>query len=349
MRRSAVRPSLGAFIAFILLLSAPAFSKDVVVGVSWSELTEERGRIDEPAIRTAVERAGAKYISVDAHGAADKQIADVEGLQAAGANALIVVAVDAGALGPAIKKCTEAGVSVIAYLRPIEDTAVLYVGVDEVAAGRAMTQELMKLQTTGDYALLRGVKSDMAAARVASGVLEALKPAVDSAKIRVIVDVAAEGPGADDARKSLVQALKKTRNKIDAVVVGGDGGAAGAFEALKSQGLAGAVPLAGRDADPHAIARVATGLQAVAVWSDQRELGRIAAEAAIVMAGGRKPAEIRGAKAFESAPHHTKISAILQAPIAITRENLAATFARGRIRAEDVCPGLKPGAFAFCK
>jgi ABC-type xylose transport system substrate-binding protein len=41
-------------------------AKDITVGVSWSNFQEERWKTDEAAIKSVLDKAGAKYISADA-------------------------------------------------------------------------------------------------------------------------------------------------------------------------------------------------------------------------------------------------------------------------------------------
>src|SRR5690606_30197711 len=77
-----------------------AQAQDLVVGVSWSNFQEERWKTDEAAIKAELERLGAEYISADAQSSNEKQIADIEGLIARGATALIVLAQDASAIVP---------------------------------------------------------------------------------------------------------------------------------------------------------------------------------------------------------------------------------------------------------
>ena len=85
----------GAFTA-----TTAAQAKGEVIGVSWSNFQEERWKKDEAAIKAALEAAGAKYISADAQGCNEKQLADVEALIAKGAKALIILAQDADAIMP---------------------------------------------------------------------------------------------------------------------------------------------------------------------------------------------------------------------------------------------------------
>src|SRR5215813_10682237 len=85
-----------------LFESTGASAQDLVVGVSWSNFQEERWKTDEAAIKAALEKAGAKYISADAQSDPTKQLNDVQSLIAGGAKALIELAQDAKAIEPAI-------------------------------------------------------------------------------------------------------------------------------------------------------------------------------------------------------------------------------------------------------
>src|SRR3546814_10170204 len=78
---------------------------------------EERWKTDEAAIKEELERLGAAYISADAQSSNEKQIADIEGLIARGANALIVLAQDAEAVVPAISRAQAEGIPVVGYDR----------------------------------------------------------------------------------------------------------------------------------------------------------------------------------------------------------------------------------------
>ena len=58
------------------LASAGAFAQ--VVGVSWSNFQEERWKTDEKAIKDQLAKLGASYISADAGGSPEKQLADID-------------------------------------------------------------------------------------------------------------------------------------------------------------------------------------------------------------------------------------------------------------------------------
>ena len=85
-----------------------ALARGEIVGVSWSNFQEERWKRDEGAIKAALEAAGARYVSADAQGSNEKQLADVEALITKGARALIILAQDASAVLPAVARAKEA-------------------------------------------------------------------------------------------------------------------------------------------------------------------------------------------------------------------------------------------------
>ena len=62
----------------------PVLAHDITIGVSWSNFQEERWKTDEAAIKGALDRLGADYISADAQSSAAKQLTDVESLIANG-------------------------------------------------------------------------------------------------------------------------------------------------------------------------------------------------------------------------------------------------------------------------
>ncbi len=75
-----------------------------MVGVSWSNFQEERWKTDEKAIKDQLAKLGGKYISADAGGSPEKQLADIDGLIAKGAKALIILAMDKDAIMPGVEQ-----------------------------------------------------------------------------------------------------------------------------------------------------------------------------------------------------------------------------------------------------
>ncbi len=338
-----------ALFASTSVTSVAAMAKDVVVGVSWSNFQEERWKTDEAAIKGALSASGAKYISADAQASAAKQLTDVESLISKGANVLIILAMDADAIGPAVKKATDEGIPVIAYDREIENPGALYITFDNVGVGRMMAKAILEAKPAGNYAFIKGDKGDPNSTFLFSGITEVLKPAMDAGKIKNVGEVFTDGWKPDNAQKNMEQLLTKNNNKIDAVVSENDGMAGGVVAALTAQGLAGSVPVSGQDGDHAAINRIALGTQTVSIWKDSRDLGKVAGEAAVALAGGKKMADIANVKPFSGGAKHVTVNGILLTPLAVTKDNLDVIISKGWITKDEVCAGVKAGAVAVCK
>ncbi|MBO0661502.1 D-xylose ABC transporter substrate-binding protein [Jiella sp. MQZ9-1] len=334
----------------IAAISTAAFAQDgkgITVGVSWSNFQEERWKTDEAAIKKALAAAGAKYISADAQSSAAKQLTDVESLITQGANALIILAQDSAAIGPAVQTAANNGIPVIGYDRLIEDPNAFYITFDNKEVGRIQAREVEKVKPEGNYAFIKGSSSDPNADFLFEGQMEVLKPAIDAGKIKNVGEAYTDGWLPANAQKNMEQILTANNNKVDAVVASNDGTAGGAIAALEAQGLAGSVPVSGQDADHAALNRIALGTQTVSVWKDSRELGKRAAEIALELAGGKKMSDVTGAEEWDS-PNGKKLESIFLKPVAITKDNLNVVIDAGWITKDEVCQGVKPGSVPVC-
>lgn len=319
-----------------------AQAQDLVVGVSWSNFQEERWKTDEAAIKAELEKLGASYISADAQSSNEKQIADIEGLIARGANALIVLAQDASAVVPAIDKAKAEGIPVVGYDRLIEVPGVFYLTFDNKEVGRIQAREVLKRQPEGNYVFIKGSSADPNADFLHAGQLEVLKEAIDAGKIKVVGEQYTDGWLPENAQKNMEQILTANDNKIDAVVASNDGTAGGVVAALTAQGLEG-LPVSGQDGDHAALNRVAKGLQTVSVWKDARELGKAAARIAVQLAKGAEPASIEGAEQWSGGPKGVEMTSVFLKPIPVTEENLGVVIDAGWVGKDVVCQGVDAG------
>jgi D-xylose transport system substrate-binding protein len=334
--------------AILVSVHTAAMAADLVVGVSWSNFQEERWKTDEAAIKKALEAKGAKYISADAQSSAAKQLTDVESLISQGANALIVLAQDSDAIGPAIEKAAAEGIPVVGYDRLIENPAAFYITFDNKEVGRLQAEGVFKVKPEGNYVFIKGSSSDPNADFLFAGQQEVLKAAMSSGKIKNVGEAYTDGWKPENAQKNMEQFLTKNNNKVDAVVASNDGTAGGAIAALAAQGMAGSVPVSGQDADFAALNRVALGTQTVSVWKDSRELGKEAAGIALALAGGKKMTEIKGVTAFDGGPKKVTMQSVFLKPIAITKDNLGTVIDAGWIKKETACQGVKAGSVKAC-
>ncbi|AWI85047.1 D-xylose ABC transporter substrate-binding protein [Alloyangia pacifica] len=311
------------------------------VGVSWSNFQEERWKTDEAAIKSALEAAGATYISADAQSSSSKQLSDVESLMAQGVDALIILAQDTQAIIPAVEAAANEGVPVIAYDRLIEDSRAFYLTFDNVEVGRMQARAVLEAAPEGNYVMIKGSPTDPNADFLRGGQQEVLQEAIDSGKITIVGEAYTDGWLPANAQRNMEQILTANDNKVDAVVASNDGTAGGAVAALTAQGLDG-IPVSGQDGDHAALNRVARGTQTVSVWKDARELGKAAGEIAVQLAGDAMASDIEGAEEWTS-PAGTTLWAKFLEPVPVTKDNLEAVVDAGWISQDALCQGVTDG------
>ncbi len=318
----------------------------LTVGVSWSNFQEERWKTDEAAIKEALTAAGAEYVSTDAQSSAAKQLGDIESLIAQGVDALIILAQDNQAIGPAIQAAADEGIPVVAYDRLIEDARTFYLTFDNVEVGRMQARAVFALAPKGNYALIKGAATDANSDFLRGGQQEIIEAAVAAGDITIVGETYTDGWLPANAQRNMEQILTATDNKVDAVISSNDGMAGGVVAALTAQGLQG-IPVSGQDGDQAALNRVALGTQTVSVWKDSRALGKAAGEVALALAGGTALDAVAGASPFTS-PGGNTLNSILLKPEPITKDNLALVVDAGWISLEALCQGVTDGP-APCK
>lgn len=325
-----------------------AAGEELIVGVSWNNYNEERwAQWDEPAIKAALEAAGATYISTDAGSSAEQQAADVENLISQGATALIILAQDGVAIKPAVQSALDQGIAVISYDRLIEDENAFYVTFDNVEVGRMQAAAILEQAPTGNYVMIKGNSADANADFLRGGQQEVLQAAIDAGDITIVGDSYTDNWAPEVAQTNMEQFLTVNDNDIQAVVASNDGMAGGVVAALAAQGLDGLVPVSGQDGDGAALNRVALGTQTVDVWKDARVLGTVAGEVAALLASGTALDAIPGAIVFTT-PGGNDMNTILIAPQPITQANLNLVVDAGWITVEDLCKDVEAGSVAVC-
>ena len=335
-------------LASTVLTGATLAQDKIVVGVSWNNFQEERWKTDEAAIKTALEAAGAEYISADAQSSASKQLTDIESLISQGATALIVLAQDSEAIGPAVAAAVAEGIPVVGYDRLIENPDAFYLTFDNKEVGRMQAQGVFAVKPEGNYVFIKGNSADPNADFLFAGQMEVLQAAVDSGAIKNVGEAYTDNWNPEVAQANMEQFLTANNNEVDAVVASNDGTAGGAIAALAAQGLAGSVPVSGQDGDHAALNRIALGTQTVSVWKDARELGKKAAEIAVELAGGTALDGVTGATKFSDGPKGVEMNAVLLPPIPITQENLNVVIDAGWVSKDVVCQGVAAGTVAAC-
>ncbi|MEO9865904.1 MAG: D-xylose ABC transporter substrate-binding protein [Yoonia sp.] len=314
----------------------------ITVGVSWSNFQEERWKTDEAAIKGALEAAGANYVSADAQSSSAKQLSDVESLIAQGVDALIILAQDSSAIGPAVDAADAEGIPVVGYDRLIEDSRAFYLTFDNVEVGRMQARAVLEAAPSGRYVMIKGSPTDPNADFLRGGQQEVLQAAIDAGDITIVDEAYTDGWLPANAQRNMEQILTANDNGVDAVVASNDGTAGGVVAALTAQGMEG-IPVSGQDGDHAALNRVALGTQTVSVWKDARALGAAAgAIAAELAAADGDMVAIEGGMEWTS-PAGTTLNAMFLAPVPVTAANLSAVVDAGWITQEALCQGVTDG------
>ena len=223
-----------------------------------------------------------------------------------------------------------------------------YITFDNKEVGRLQARAVFAVKSAGNYAFIKGSSTDPNSDFLFAGQMEVLQSAIDSGKTKNVGEAYTDGWLPANAQKNMEQILTKNNNKIDAVVAANDGTAGGAIAALAAQGMAGAVPVSGQDGDHAALNRIALGTQTVSVWKDARELGRKAAEIALLLADGKQMSDIRDVVKFAGGPKKVEMNSMFLTPIPIVKSNLNIVIDAKWITRAEVCQGVKPGTVKVC-
>ncbi|MCU0815079.1 MAG: substrate-binding domain-containing protein [Cypionkella sp.] len=332
-----MRKALLAAVVAAAGFNSAALADGLTIGVSWSNFQEERWKTDEAAIKAALEAAGNTYISADAQASAAKQLTDIEALIAQGADALIILAMDKDAIGPAVDKAAAEGIPVVGYDRLIEDNRAFYLTFDNKGVGRIIAENVVAAAPEGNFAIIKGDPGDPNANFLREGMEEVLAGPVAEGKIKIVGESFTDGWQPGNAQANMEQILTANNNDIDAVLAQNDGMAGGVIAALSAQGLN--VPVGGQDGDLAALNRVARGTQVVSVWKDSRQLGAAAAEIASALASGTAMDAIPNAVKWSGGEKGVEMNAIFLEPTPITKANLNVVIDAGHISKEQACEG----------
>lgn len=297
-------------------------SKKLVIGLSLDTLKEERWQRDRDLF---VERATELGATVDVQVANNdeaRQASQCENLLTKGVDVLVVVAHNSESAATIVEAAHKAKVPVIAYDRLIQNCDLdLYVSFDGVRVGRLQAEYAVARVPKGRYLLIAGDPADHNSHLFRQGQLEVLQPLVDRGDIRLVGDQWAADWQPVEALKITENALTRSHNGIDAVVVSNDGLAGGVIQALAEQKLAGQVVVTGQDAELAGCQRILAGTQAMTVYKPLRALARRGAEVALALARGETVPD-----ATEHVPNGFKdVPSVLIMPVSVDAANMDST------------------------
>lgn len=335
--------ALSVLIGLALGSRGPAASSGrdgVTIGLSLDTLKEARWQADRDMFVKRANELGARVLVLAANSDDTVQVGDVEKLITKRVDALVIVPHDGAVMAKGVHMAHDAGIPVIAYDRIIRDSDVdLYVSFDNERVGELQARYLVEhLPTPGRGRIVRiyGANTDNNAAQFKRGQDRVLEPYISRGDIVVVHEDWAEDWKPENAKRIVNAAITAGGGDIDAVLASNDGTAGGAVQALREEGLAGAVLVTGQDAETVALQRIAAGTQSMTIYKPLQTLAQGAAELAVRLA------ERRVVVAHQAVDNgHGPVPAVLYDVVTVTRDNIEDTVVRdGQATYEDVYRGI---------
>lgn len=266
---------------------APAESgKKPVIGCTVYYMTEFVTLMAE-GIKGEAADLGADLILLDANNDAQKQISQIENLIAQKVDVILVAAVDADAIVPAVGMCEQAGIPLVGVNMLINtDAPYYYSGPNDVQAGELEMQFLIdRIGGKGNIVILEGPIGTSAQLQRMEGNQNVLANNPD-------VKVLANQP----ANWSREEALALTENwlqafegQIDGICAHNDEMALGAIQALEAKGLK--LPVTGVDAIKDGCMAIKDGRFDATVFQDADLEGRLGVQICMDILKGTPPKE----------------------------------------------------------
>jgi D-xylose transport system substrate-binding protein len=295
--------------------------KKIKIGFSMDTLLEERWLRDRDLFKKAVEALGAEVEIMAANGDDAVQISQAETLISQGVDLLVIVPHNAEVTATIVKKAHLAGIKVVAYDRLVKNANIdFYVSFDNEQVGELQAKAITRLVPKGKYVYIGGAVTDNNAHLIKKGVFNVLQPLIDKGDIKVVYDQWTKDWTPANALVNMEAALKANHNQIDAVIAANDATAGGVIQALKEQGLAGKIPVAGQDAELAAAQRIVEGTQTMTVYKPIRALTVEAADLAVKLA---KDEKLSATKKVNNGK--IEVPSVLLSPIAVDKFNIDAT------------------------
>ncbi|MGW1029672.1 sugar ABC transporter substrate-binding protein [Streptomyces sp. NPDC002577] len=286
-------------------------------------------KIRELCAECTVEHANAK-------GDVATQQQQVDSMIIKDVDVLVLAAVDAKALHPAVQKADAAHVKVVAYDRLAEGPISGYVSFDGAEVGRLQGRAL--LDAMGDKAnggrivMMNGDPTDPNAAAFKKGAMSVLQGRVEIAKMY-------DTPGwrSEDANTNMAGAIASLgAGNIDGVYAANDGLAAGVVSALKADKISPQPPVTGQDAELGGVQRIVVGDQYMSVYKPFGPEAAAGAEMAVALARGESLDGI--ARHTVSSPSAHEVPAVLLTPVSLTVDNIKDTVVKdGVYTIDQIC------------
>jgi D-xylose transport system substrate-binding protein len=245
---------------------------DIVIGVSWRSLQEERWVTELNVMQQYCESQGMKLIYQVSENDAQRQSGQIENLVSQGVDILIATSNEKGVLDNALKDAAAEGV-LVCYYEQVDGETYFDIsgGNEQFEIGQAITRTIGNMGITGNVAYLLGDSTG------GTGVIKFYDGMKDSMKNCNVTVVGEQWITNWDPATGMAHAenwIAQYGDSLTAILCMNDGLAGGAVQALTNAGLAGKVLTCGMDCDLLAIQRILAGTQVSTVLKSGVEYPR---------------------------------------------------------------------------
>jgi D-xylose transport system substrate-binding protein len=296
---------------------------DTISSPRWE--TDDRRYFDE-----ALKAAGVNYTIFNAQGDPDTQRQQAQQALADGAKVLILVNLDNDSGAGIIADARAAGAHVVDYdrLTTAGPGADIYVSFDNLKVGTEMGQTLEPaINALGKeqprIVQLNGSPTDNNATLVRAGYSSVATPYYDQGKWQLLADQPVPDWDPQQAGELFTQILASAGEEgIDAVFAGNDALAGAVVQVLQSQGKA-PILLSGQDATVAGVQNVLAGWQTMTVYKSIQSEASTAVIAALTLLNCEDVSTLKTNTVINNGVRD--IPSILLDPVAVTKDNVAAT------------------------
>lgn len=279
--------------------------KAITVGVSYASLDLQFFQFYQKGIQEAAEAAGIKLVEMDSFYDAEKQVSNIESLITQDVDAMIVQPVDEAAVVAGVMAANRANIPVFALDRPPAGGEISgYLSAGHEVIGPMQAKFIAgELDGEGNVVLVQGPLGESYTRKLTEGVEKLFR---DEYPDITILDKQSAG-GWDRAKAMAVMEdfIQKHGEDIDAVIATSDLLAMGAVQALKAADILDEVAVVGADADLDMLQGIKKGEISGTVNPLPYLSGKIALDAAVLLAQGKKLPEaemIKGIPTLDLGP-----------------------------------------------
>jgi ribose transport system substrate-binding protein/inositol transport system substrate-binding protein len=281
---------LAGLLTLSLVLAAPLAQaqekKEISIGSTVYYMTEFITLMVE-GMQAEADELGVKLTILDANNDASTQLSQVENLIASKSDVILVAAVDADAIVPALDMAEEAKIPLTGVNMLMNtDKPYYYAGPNDVEAGELEAQYVIDaIGGKGNVVILEGPIGTSAQLQRLEGNLNVLKNYPD-------VKILAQKPAnwnREQALTTMENWLQTYPDQINGVISHNDEMALGAIQAMEAKGVK--LPVGSVDAIKDACQAIKEGRLDATVFQDAHLEGRLGVRVAYQVATGQPPAE----------------------------------------------------------